>query len=124
MGKTYKIAVLPGDGTGPEVVAEGLKVLEAAAAKHGFKLDLTHYDLGGERYLPVPAEAEAVFEVTSDTSVATSVEAISKTKSSSSGICVVNALPSAVARPVWVDKTPSAKPPPYSSTTPQSISLA
>jgi 3-isopropylmalate dehydrogenase len=51
MGKTYKIAVLPGDGTGPEVVAEGLKVLEAAAAKHDFKLDLTHYDLGGERYL-------------------------------------------------------------------------
>ena len=51
MGKTYKIAVLPGDGTGPEVVAEGLKVLQAAAAKHRFALDLTHYDLGGERYL-------------------------------------------------------------------------
>ncbi|MEE4276090.1 MAG: 3-isopropylmalate dehydrogenase, partial [Thermoleophilia bacterium] len=51
MGRTYKIAVLPGDGTGPEVVAEGLKVLQAAAAKHGFALDLTHYDLGGERYL-------------------------------------------------------------------------
>lgn len=51
MGKTYKIAVLPGDGTGPEVVSEGLKVLEAAAGKHGFGLDLTHYDLGGERYL-------------------------------------------------------------------------
>jgi 3-isopropylmalate dehydrogenase len=51
MGKTYKIAVLPGDGTGPEVVAEGLKVLQAAAVKHGFTLDLAHYDLGGERYL-------------------------------------------------------------------------
>ena len=51
MGKTYKIAVMPGDGTGPEVVAEGLKVLEAAAAKHRFALDLTHYDFGGERYL-------------------------------------------------------------------------
>ncbi|OPZ45715.1 MAG: 3-isopropylmalate dehydrogenase [Actinobacteria bacterium ADurb.BinA094] len=51
MGKTYKIAVLPGDGTGPEVVAEGLKVLGAAAAKHDFKLDLTQYDLGGARYL-------------------------------------------------------------------------
>lgn len=51
MGKTYKIAVLPGDGTGPEVIAEGLKVLQAAAAKHGFTLDTTHYDLGGERYL-------------------------------------------------------------------------
>ncbi len=51
MGKTYKIAVLPGDGTGPEVIAEGLKVLQAAAAKHQFALDLAHYDLGGERYM-------------------------------------------------------------------------
>ena len=51
MGKTYKIAVMPGDGTGPEVVAEGLKVLQAAAAKYQFALDLTHYDFGGERYL-------------------------------------------------------------------------
>ena len=51
MGKTYRIAVLPGDGTGPEVVAEGLKVLGAAAAKHGFTLDLAHYDFGGDRYL-------------------------------------------------------------------------
>jgi len=57
MGKTYKIAVMPGDGTGPEVVAEGLKVLEAAAAKHDFKLDLAHYDLGGDRYL---ATGEAI----------------------------------------------------------------
>ena len=47
MGKTYKIAVMPGDGTGPEVVAEGLKALQAAAAKHKFALDLTHYDFGG-----------------------------------------------------------------------------
>jgi len=51
MHKSYKIAVIPGDGTGPEVVREGLKVLEAASKKFGFKLDLTHYDLGGERYL-------------------------------------------------------------------------
>ena len=51
MGRTYKIAVLPGDGTGPEVVVEGLKVLQAAAAKHQFALDLTHYDFGGDRYL-------------------------------------------------------------------------
>jgi 3-isopropylmalate dehydrogenase len=51
MGKTYKIAVMPGDGTGPEVVVEGLKALQAAAAKHQFALDLTHYDFGGERYL-------------------------------------------------------------------------
>ena len=49
--KEYKIAVIPGDGTGPEVVAEGVKVLQAAAEKYGFKLDLTYYDYGGERYL-------------------------------------------------------------------------
>jgi 3-isopropylmalate dehydrogenase len=47
----YDIAVLPGDGTGPEVVAEGLKVLAAAAARAGFTYDLTHYDFGAERYL-------------------------------------------------------------------------
>ena len=47
----YKIAVMPGDGTGPEVVAEGLKVLKAAAARTGFTYDLTHYDFGGERYM-------------------------------------------------------------------------
>ncbi|MEX0683665.1 MAG: 3-isopropylmalate dehydrogenase [Dehalococcoidia bacterium] len=49
--RSYRIAVLPGDGTGPEVVREGLKVLEAAAAATGFRYDLEHYDLGGERYL-------------------------------------------------------------------------
>lgn len=49
--KSYKIAVLPGDGTGPEVVAEGLKVLRAAAEKFGFKLDTETYDFGGDRYL-------------------------------------------------------------------------
>ena len=50
MGNAYRVAVVPGDGTGPEVIAEGLKVLKAASAKYGFKLDLSHYDLGGERY--------------------------------------------------------------------------
>ena len=50
MAKTYKIAVLPGDGTVPEVAAEGIKVLKAAAQKFGFKLALTDYDFGGERY--------------------------------------------------------------------------
>ena len=50
MGKTYNIAVIGGDGTGPEVVAEGLKVLNAVAAKEGFTLDLTYYPLGGEHY--------------------------------------------------------------------------
>ncbi|MGQ9630690.1 MAG: 3-isopropylmalate dehydrogenase [bacterium] len=49
--KTYKIAVIPGDGTGPEVVREGLKVLEKAADRYPIKFDFIHYDLGGERYL-------------------------------------------------------------------------
>ena len=49
--KTYKIGVLPGDGTGPEVVNEALKSLNAAADKENIKLDLVHFDLGGERYL-------------------------------------------------------------------------
>ena len=47
----YRIAVIPGDGTGPEVVAEGLKVLTSAAAATGFTYQLTHYDFGGERYM-------------------------------------------------------------------------
>ena len=47
----YRIAVIPGDGTGPEVVREGLKVLEAAATATGFKYETTTYDFGGERYL-------------------------------------------------------------------------
>jgi len=47
----YKIAVVPGDGTGPEVVAEGLKVLAAAAAKFNFKYETKHYEFGGNRYL-------------------------------------------------------------------------
>ena len=47
---TYKIAVMPGDGTGPEVIAEAVKVLKAAAAKFNFKVDLTEFDFGGERY--------------------------------------------------------------------------
>jgi 3-isopropylmalate dehydrogenase len=46
----YKIAVMPGDGTGPEVTAEAVKVLKAAAAKFGFKVELTEFDFGGERY--------------------------------------------------------------------------
>jgi len=48
--KTYRIAVIPGDGTGPEVVAEGIKVLETAAKKFNFALNFTNYPLGGEHY--------------------------------------------------------------------------
>jgi len=46
----YKIAVIPGDGTGPEVIAEAVKVLKAAAGKFKFKVDLTNFDFGAERY--------------------------------------------------------------------------
>jgi 3-isopropylmalate dehydrogenase len=51
MGTTYKIAVIPGDGTGPEVVDEGRKALSAAASKFGFDLEMTDFDYGGDRYL-------------------------------------------------------------------------
>jgi 3-isopropylmalate dehydrogenase len=51
MKKDYKIAVIPGDGTGPEVVAEGIKVLETVAAKCNFDYQFSTYDIGGERYL-------------------------------------------------------------------------
>jgi 3-isopropylmalate dehydrogenase len=51
MKRSYKIAVIPGDGTGPEVVQEGLKILDAVAGVEGFKTDLVNYDFGGERYL-------------------------------------------------------------------------
>lgn len=47
----YKIAVIPGDGTGPEVVREGLKVLRAAAKRFGIQFQFTEFDYGGARYL-------------------------------------------------------------------------
>ncbi|MFZ5569817.1 MAG: 3-isopropylmalate dehydrogenase [Thermodesulfobacteriota bacterium] len=50
MTKTYQIAVIPGDGTGPEVVAEGIKVLDVAARKANFALKYTHYPIGGDYY--------------------------------------------------------------------------
>ena len=49
--RTYRIAVVPGDGTGPEVIAEGRKVMEALAGHNGFRLEWRPYDVGGERYL-------------------------------------------------------------------------
>ncbi len=51
MLKEYNIGVIPGDGTGPEVVAEGIKVLNAVSQKMGFALKYTTFDIGGERYL-------------------------------------------------------------------------
>ncbi len=49
--KSYKIAVIPGDGTGPEVVREAVKALDVVSSKENFKVNLAHFDLGGERYL-------------------------------------------------------------------------
>ncbi len=48
--KKYKIAVIPGDGTGPEVIREGLKVLDAVSKKANFKYEKIMYDFGAERY--------------------------------------------------------------------------
>jgi len=50
MSTHYDLAVVPGDGIGTEVVAEGLKVLDAAAARHGLVFGRTEYDLGARRY--------------------------------------------------------------------------
>jgi 3-isopropylmalate dehydrogenase len=51
MGRSFRIGVVPGDGVGPEVVQEGLKVLDAVSGVEGFRLDTVNFDLGGERYL-------------------------------------------------------------------------
>ncbi len=67
-----KIAVIPGDGTGPEVTDEALKVLQAAAELDGFQYELTPLDWGSQRYLetgeiipdggvPLLREHDAVF---------------------------------------------------------------
>ncbi len=55
MSNPLRIAVIGGDGTGPEVVAEGLKVLAAVAKLEAFQFELTHFDWGGERYLKTGA---------------------------------------------------------------------
>jgi 3-isopropylmalate dehydrogenase len=62
--KSYNIALMPGDGTGPEVLREGVKVLNAAAPRYDIKLNFENFDFGGERYkrtgetLPEKAIAE------------------------------------------------------------------
>jgi 3-isopropylmalate dehydrogenase len=48
--KSYSIAFMPGDGTGPEVLREGKKVLDATTSRYGIKLNYENYDFGGERY--------------------------------------------------------------------------
>jgi 3-isopropylmalate dehydrogenase len=52
MSQTFQLAVIPGDGIGPEVTNEALKVLEqVAGGRAGVKFEPTRYDLGAERYL-------------------------------------------------------------------------
>ena len=51
MSKSLKIAVIGGDGTGPEVTAEALKVLSAVSKLEKFTYETTPFDWGGERYL-------------------------------------------------------------------------
>ena len=51
MSKSYNIAVIPGDGTGPEVICEGKKVLDAAAQEFGFKLAYESFKFGGDHFL-------------------------------------------------------------------------
>lgn len=51
MARSYDIAVIPGDGIGPEVVREGLRVLDRVAALEGFGVKLTHFPFGAEHYL-------------------------------------------------------------------------
>ncbi|MFO7600965.1 MAG: 3-isopropylmalate dehydrogenase [Candidatus Desulfacyla sp.] len=51
MKKSYQIGVIAGDGTGPEVVAEGIKALKAVSGRSDFDLQFTTFDIGGDRYL-------------------------------------------------------------------------
>ncbi len=51
MSKTLSLAVIPGDGIGPEVVAEGLKVLDAVAASEGLEISKTLFSLGADRFI-------------------------------------------------------------------------
>ncbi len=50
MTQTYNIAVIPGDGTGPEVVREGMKALDAAAERFGFSIEYHTFPYGGKHY--------------------------------------------------------------------------
>ena len=47
MAKIYNIAVIKGDGIGPEIVDEAVRVLDAASVKHGFELNYNFYLMGG-----------------------------------------------------------------------------
>jgi 3-isopropylmalate dehydrogenase len=48
--RKYDIAVIAGDGTGPEIIGEGVKVVEAVSSKYDFQISFDRYDLGGAHY--------------------------------------------------------------------------
>jgi 3-isopropylmalate dehydrogenase len=62
MSKEYNISVIAGDGTGPEVVTEGIKVLEKVAQQSDFTLKFSHFNLGGDHY-------KATGEILHDTTI-------------------------------------------------------
>ena len=51
MAQTIKLAVIPGDGIGPEVIDQAVRVLDAVAPGSGVSFDKTHFSLGADRYL-------------------------------------------------------------------------
>ena len=51
MADSYSLAVIGGDGIGPEVTAQAVRVIDAAAERHGFQIRRTEYDLGASHYL-------------------------------------------------------------------------
>lgn len=51
MAQTFKVAIIPGDGIGPEVIREGIKVLEKVAEWGRFSVEFTHFPWGCEYYL-------------------------------------------------------------------------
>jgi len=48
---TYKVSVIPGDGIGPEVIAEGVKVIDAASEVYNFEVEWVYYPFGADHYL-------------------------------------------------------------------------
>ncbi len=57
MSKNYHIAVLPGDGIGPEVMAQALKVMDAVRSRFDMRITTSHYDVGGKFAPGKPAGA-------------------------------------------------------------------
>jgi 3-isopropylmalate dehydrogenase len=64
-GSAKRIAIIPGDGVGQEVIPEAVKILKAAAAKAGREIALTEFDWGADRYLrdgtTLPSDAPEMF---------------------------------------------------------------